>query len=1457
MGSIISTNRFINVQRKLLSEYFVGRKDELNTLSSLFDEFLLGERNPIVIITGEKGVGKTWLAAKFINTRVIPSGIPFVCVDARSFNSVSSILIWIADLLKQKYKIQTTRFDAALSRLNSFLSSMYSLNSFIEHSKQISSIVDEILALIVPADFMNNVLSVLAKYEFDSLQRDLRNIPIIIDMLLAIALAIDISSALSLLGTNLFLFIDSADKIIKGNPGLELFFSLLNHCMIMMCCINAPRWINDNLNQRSTIIELRRFNKKEIEELAKKYSLSEHVEFISKMSGNLPITAAFIMNYFNEISPEDLSKSNLLESLIRKIVEKSEIELQKILNMLTSSIWINEDILLIANVNPRLIEDIVAMPYVTMRVDNSIPITLHDLFSKMIRKYLRSVFNHSVLDVLRELSTRANLMIACEYFNQAFRFSPATVASDFEKLTDDIIAEGRFIEGKEILSYVPLEPYNFFSIENWINTVLKVARFYEFLLMLNHAEQVLKKAMEFTEFSDVPQNLQIKVVRRLARILAKQGKLDSAEEFLRNVFNLVPDSIDSLKELIRAKELYFFINVLQEDAEEIKKIAESIIEYVNIAFDKFGDEKEKTVQLLDLLGRTLVRISKELIKREKAPIAYSLLKKAKNVFDTIETRDNRFLMTLGEIYRNLGELLMIMGRPREGLNLFSSAIKYYEKYLSYFPDDGSAILELLKAYFNLGEAYSKLMLYSKALETLKKTHEILQKYEDKIHDETFKVKILGDIHRISGEMMLKMMNLDGALQSLKRSVDYYKKILKEREDASVVSNIANALREMSHIFARKFDYDNAIRCLNTALDMLEKYYSRRYEHCIRNEIATLLRTFAEVNMKMANYSDALKKIEEAVSIYKERLKIRPKDIYALGGLADSYRLMSQIYLRIGRFDLSLQYLKKAIEKYQEKLKIKPDIYAQVGLATSLRRLGNMYLKLKQFEKALNSFNEAIRIYQEIIDKVGDEDVYVLDGIATAYRGLADVYVQLNDFEHAYQTLLKSVNIFKKALEKIKDKEDLCIKSGYADALRHLGGVLSDMEKFEEAINVYMEAIKVYHELIRKGISDAHLLTGYATTLKHLGGIYLKQRMFSQAIEYFKRAISVYEKLLEKLKNDVFLLDSYASALRGLGEAYIKRMKYEEALAIFKRTKEIYEAVSRTRPKDVYVLTGLATTYKSLGYIYSKLGKLTEAIEMFKKALNLHLKLIDIVGFKDLGTLKGFINVLWRVQSNKKIALSLRDQILQGINVLMDGAKKLVEQGNLGALELLIDVYMIKSDVLWDSGNWNDAVKLLEDAMNYIEQNKEKIKDMPSLYLKLKYKILFKRARLAYDEKDVETTLNYLETCEKIIDEMEKLRDVDKQTIDLLRNEVDLIRLKTAFYIKYKNLFLLCLERILRRIRAIKNNPIALGKQRRIIFGLIRTLEYIINKRLERFLEEKGEKVKEAWNELKELLEKLT
>ena len=148
--------------------------------------------------------------------------------------------------MKQKYKIQTARFDTALSRLNSFLSSVYSLNSFIEYSKQISSIVDEVLTLIVPADFLNTVLLVLEKYEFNSLQKDLRNLPTVINILLAVALAIDINFALSLLGTKLFLFIDSADKVIRENPALEIFFSLLNHCMIVICCTNVPQWINSD-----------------------------------------------------------------------------------------------------------------------------------------------------------------------------------------------------------------------------------------------------------------------------------------------------------------------------------------------------------------------------------------------------------------------------------------------------------------------------------------------------------------------------------------------------------------------------------------------------------------------------------------------------------------------------------------------------------------------------------------------------------------------------------------------------------------------------------------------------------------------------------------------------------------------------------------------------------------------------------------------------------------------------------------------------------------------------------------------------------------------------------------------------------------------------------------------------------------------------------------------------------
>ena len=185
------------------------------------------------------------------------------------------------------------------------------------------------------------------------------------------------------------------------------------------------------------------------------------------------------------------------------------------------------------------------------------------------------------------------------------------------------------------------------------------------------------------------------------------------------------------------------------------------------------------------------------------------------------------------------------------------------------------------------------------------------------------------------------------------------------------------------------------------------------------------------------------KYEEAISLYKRALKIKPD-------YADAYNNLGNLQRKLGQLD-------EAITSCEQALKIKPD-YAEAH-----HNLGNAQLDLNQLDAAVSSYNRALKIkpdFAEAHNNLGNAQMN-LNRLEAAIESYEQALQIKPDFAEAHNNLgvpLKRLGRLSAAIESYG--RALQIKPDYAEAHNNLGNAQMDLGQMSLAIESHERALQI-------------------------------------------------------------------------------------------------------------------------------------------------------------------------------------------------------------------------------------------------------------------------------------------------------------------------------------------------------------------------------------------------------------
>ncbi|MHB1392303.1 MAG: tetratricopeptide repeat protein [Clostridia bacterium] len=425
---------------------------------------------------------------------------------------------------------------------------------------------------------------------------------------------------------------------------------------------------------------------------------------------------------------------------------------------------------------------------------------------------------------------------------------------------------------------------------------------------------------------------------------------------------------------------------------------------------------------------------------------------------------------------------------------YGSALEYYDKLLQQQNVNVEEIdkSRLLHAYMDIGNIYSLMTEYDKALEFLDKALEVAD-----LTDDIYSIKLMiVNIYKEKAQYNEALAIIEEMEHKIRKNSSIYGKLLQLKcsilrvqgnSEAFVIAeqseeillrnkdfeNLSETLRQAGILYHIKGDMENGAYFMNKAYGYAERIDNLRVMGMASANLGIIYYTLGmpskaqeyfnksiEISKKTSHIQNYISNSSNLGILYLDKGLFCKAEALFMEALEKAGQVMSMRKLCISQLNLGdLNYetgdFDKALEHYSKSLDMAENLGLPVEEAINYLGVVRLDLKSGALEKVPGILEKAYEIFKE-----AEEIAYISDYFR--YRSIYEL--QTNNSEDALELCEKSVSV---ALEANNDMKRL-------KALRLKGNILTHKGIFEEALKCYDESINLAIQLE----SDYEAAKGY-------------------------------------------------------------------------------------------------------------------------------------------------------------------------------------------------------------------------------------------------------------------------------------------------------------------------------------------------------------------------------------------
>jgi serine/threonine protein kinase len=296
------------------------------------------------------------------------------------------------------------------------------------------------------------------------------------------------------------------------------------------------------------------------------------------------------------------------------------------------------------------------------------------------------------------------------------------------------------------------------------------------------------------------------------------------------------------------------------------------------------------------------------------------------------------------------------------------------------------------------------------------------------------------------------------------------------------------------------------------------------------------------------------------------------------------------------------YLREVLHHLEELVLIRgDDPESRAVRAEGYQHVAEIQAFLGENKGARSAYERAIDLYTQLVTDFGGEANHSYY-LALSREHLGRLLTNTRKYEEAANQHRQALDLFKRLadgfLTEPKYRHEL------ANSHDGLGNALGKMGKVEPAETELRQALKIKKQLVADFPKWRPGRESQANSHNNLALVLRGQRKYWEAVEELRAAIDLREKLLADFPNEVQLREDLANhhnnlggVLDDLGDRKQAEAEYRKALKIRKQLAAQFPAVPRYRYK-------LGSSHHALGYLLMNCGRPEEAKPEYDQSLPL-------------------------------------------------------------------------------------------------------------------------------------------------------------------------------------------------------------------------------------------------------------
>jgi len=231
-----------------------------------------------------------------------------------------------------------------------------------------------------------------------------------------------------------------------------------------------------------------------------------------------------------------------------------------------------------------------------------------------------------------------------------------------------------------------------------------------------------------------------------------------------------------------------------------------------------------------------------------------------------------------------------------------------------------------------------------------------------------------------------------------------------------------------------------------------------------------------------------------------------------------------------------------------------------------------------------------------LEELAGRDTALLPDVGMAFTHLGELLSDMGRAEEAVEVGERGVAAYERVAEL-----DPALEASLAQALSNLGVHYSEFGRKTAAVEPTERAVEIYKRLAHE---QSSYLPELAMATGNLGNRYAEVGRWNEALDLTTQALKLHEELS---KHDSAYLKELAASLSNIGNRYDEVGRSQDAVAPAERAVELYEELARD---DLAFRREVVHALNNLGVRYSDVGRFKDAVKVISRAIELGEEIVE-------------------------------------------------------------------------------------------------------------------------------------------------------------------------------------------------------------------------------------------------------